>query len=284
LQEAQLEILQRLARAEYRDDCTGQHTLRVSHLAGLLGRAIGLPAEHLELLRRAAPLHDVGKIGIPDAILLKLGKVTAEEYIQIKTHTEIGCMILSGNKFPILQMAERIALYHHERWDGHGYHGLIGDAIPLEARIVSLVDASDVITHARPYKEGNDHLSKHTLFNLLEEYGTSKAPSGTPAKGSPQPMMIETPLRLEEIVPGYLSARREELPGMIGLLAASDFKSLAILGHNLKGSGTSYGFSELTRIGAALEQSAKQTDSGAIGLQLMELTDYLSHVQLLVRI
>jgi len=154
LQDAQLEILQRLARAaEYRDDCTGQHTLRVSHLAGLLGRAIGLPAEHLELLRRAAPLHDVGKIGIPDAILLKPEKLTAEEYVQIKRHTEIGCMILSGSKFPILQMAERIALYHHERWDGHGYHGLAGEAIPLEARIVSLVDAFDVMTHARPYKK-----------------------------------------------------------------------------------------------------------------------------------
>jgi putative two-component system response regulator len=132
LEEAQLEILQRLARAaEYRDDCTGHHTLRVGHLAGLLGRAIGLPAGHIELLRRAAPLHDVGKIGIPDAILLKPGKLTAEEYIQIKTHTGIGCMILSGSKFPILQMAERIALYHHERWDGLGYHGLAGDAIPL---------------------------------------------------------------------------------------------------------------------------------------------------------
>jgi putative two-component system response regulator len=154
LEEAQLEILQRLARAaEYRDDCTGNHTLRVGHLAGLLGRAIGLPAGQIELLRRAAPLHDVGKIGIPDAILLKPGKLTAAEYIQIKTHTGIGCMILAGSKFPILQMAERIALYHHERWDGHGYHGLAGDAIPLEARIVSLVDAFDVIMHTRPYKE-----------------------------------------------------------------------------------------------------------------------------------
>jgi putative two-component system response regulator len=116
LEEAQLEILQRLARAaEYRDDCTGHHTLRVGHLAALLGRAIGLAAEHIKLLRRAAPLHDVGKIGIPDRILLKPGKLTAEEYLQVKTHTEIGCMILSGSKFPILQMAERIALYHHER-------------------------------------------------------------------------------------------------------------------------------------------------------------------------
>jgi putative two-component system response regulator len=154
LEEAQLEILQRLARAaEYRDDCTGQHTLRVGHLAGLLGRAIGLPAEHLELLRRAAPLHDVGKIGIPDRILLKPGKLTVEEYIQVKSHTEIGCMILSGSKFPILQMAEQIALFHHERWDGQGYYGLVGDAIPLEARIVSLVDAFDVMTHVRPYKD-----------------------------------------------------------------------------------------------------------------------------------
>jgi putative two-component system response regulator len=154
LEAAQLEILQRLARAaEYRDDCTGHHTLRVGHLAGLLGRAIGLSAEHVMLLRRAAPLHDVGKIGIPDRILLKPGKLTPEEYIQVKTHTEIGCMILSGSRFPILQMAERIALYHHERWDGRGYHGLAGEAIPLEARIVSLVDAFDVIMHSRPYKK-----------------------------------------------------------------------------------------------------------------------------------
>jgi hypothetical protein len=154
LEEAQLEILQCLARAaEYRDDCTGHHTLRVGHLAGLLGHAIGLSAGQIELLRRAAPLHDVGKIGIPDAILLKPAKLSAEEYIQIKTHTRIGSMILSGSKFPILQMAERIALYHHERWDGLGYHGLAGYTIPLEARIVSIVDAFDVIMHARPYKE-----------------------------------------------------------------------------------------------------------------------------------
>jgi putative two-component system response regulator len=88
LEEAQLEILQRLARAaEYRDDCTGQHTVRVGHLSGLLGRAIGLSAKHIELLRRAAPLHDVGKTGIPDEILLKPGKLTSEEYVQIKIHT-----------------------------------------------------------------------------------------------------------------------------------------------------------------------------------------------------
>jgi putative two-component system response regulator len=154
LEEAQLEILQRLAlAAEYRDDCTGRHTQRVGHLAALLGSTIGLSAEHVELIRRAAPLHDVGKIGIPDSVLLKPSKLTPEEYVQVRTHTDIGRLILSGSKFRILQMAERIAMYHHERWDGLGYYGLRGDAIPVEARIVAVADVFDVITHARPYKE-----------------------------------------------------------------------------------------------------------------------------------
>jgi putative two-component system response regulator len=156
LEQAQLEILQRLAlAAEYRDDCTGQHTQRVGELAALLAWAIGLPPEHVEQIRHAATLHDVGKIGIPDGILLKPSKLTEDEYLQIKRHTDIGRMILSGSKFPILQMAERIALYHHERWDGAGYYGLLGDTIPLEARIVGIVDVFDVITHARPYKEAS---------------------------------------------------------------------------------------------------------------------------------
>jgi putative two-component system response regulator len=154
LELAQLEILQRLAlAAEYRDDCTGQHTQRVGNLAAVLGRAIGLPPDQVELIRLSAPLHDVGKIGIPDGILLKPAKLTDSEYLQIKRHTEIGRIILSGSNFAILQMAERIALYHHERWDGNGYHRLSGDQIPLEARIVSVADVFDVITHERPYKK-----------------------------------------------------------------------------------------------------------------------------------
>ncbi len=119
LERAQLELLQRLAlAAEYRDDCTGQHAQRVGQLAALLGRAVGLAPDQVELLRQAAPLHDIGKIGIPDGILLKPAKLTGEEYAQIKRHTDIGRIILSGSAFPTLQMAERIALYHHERWDG----------------------------------------------------------------------------------------------------------------------------------------------------------------------
>ena len=107
----------------------------------------------MELLRLAAPLHDIGKIGIPDGILLKPSKLTSQEYTQIKRHTDIGRVILSGSNFPILQMAERIALYHHERWDGTGYYGLAGEALPVEARIVSIADVYDVVTHERPYKE-----------------------------------------------------------------------------------------------------------------------------------
>lgn len=176
LEQAQMEILQRLAlAAEYRDDCTGQHTQRVGEWAALLGQAVGLTSDHIELLRRAAPLHDVGKIGIPDGILLKPSRLTTEEYVQIKRHTDIGRMILSGSRFPILQMAEQIALYHHERWDGTGYYGLQGEAIPLEARIVSIVDVYDVITHARPYKSASP--PEVALACLLEEAGKQFDPN-----------------------------------------------------------------------------------------------------------
>jgi putative two-component system response regulator len=176
LEHAQLEVLQRLAlAAEYRDDCTGQHAQRVGGLSALLGRAIGLPPSEVELLRRAAPLHDIGKIGIPDGILLKPSKLTSQEYTQIKRHTDIGRVILSGSSFPILQMAERIALYHHERWDGAGYYGLAGEAIPVEARIVSIADVYDVITHERPYKKAQS--TPEALALLQEESGKQFDPN-----------------------------------------------------------------------------------------------------------
>jgi putative two-component system response regulator len=153
LEAAQIEIIERLARAaEFRDDNTGQHTERVGQMAALLAKQLGLPDQQVSLIRRAAPLHDVGKIGIPDSILLKLGKLTADEFALVKTHTVIGARILSGSRFPILRIAEEIALTHHERWDGHGYAGVVGDKIPLAGRIVAVADVFDALTQKRPYK------------------------------------------------------------------------------------------------------------------------------------
>jgi len=153
LEAAQIEIIERLARAaEFRDDNTGQHTERVGQMAALLARQIGLSDTQVSLIRRAAPLHDVGKIGIPDSVLLKLGKLTAAEFELVKTHTTIGARILSGSRFTILRLAEEIAFHHHERWDGNGYNGISGSEIPLGGRIVAIADVFDALTQQRPYK------------------------------------------------------------------------------------------------------------------------------------
>jgi putative two-component system response regulator len=154
LEAAQIEIIERLAKAaEFRDDNTGQHTERVGQMAALIAKQIGLPDAQVSLIRRAAPLHDVGKIGIPDTILLKLGKLTEQEFEVVKTHTTIGARILSGSRFPILRLAEEIAFSHHERWDGYGYAGIRGESIPLAGRIVAVADVFDALTQQRPYKE-----------------------------------------------------------------------------------------------------------------------------------
>jgi putative nucleotidyltransferase with HDIG domain len=153
LEAAQIEIIERLAKAaEFRDDTTGQHTERVGEMAALLARELGLSDAQVSLIRRAAPLHDVGKIGIPDSILLKLGKLTAAEFELVKTHTSIGARILSGSRFALLRLAEEIAFSHHERWDGSGYAGLEGGQIPLAGRIVAVADVFDALTQKRPYK------------------------------------------------------------------------------------------------------------------------------------
>lgn len=154
LEEARLEILERLAlAAEYRDDATGEHTRRVGREAAALAQALGIPPEEIEDIRRAAPLHDVGKIAMPDSILLKEGPLTEEEMDKMREHPTVGASILSGSRFPMLLMAEEIALQHHECWDGCGYPaGLKGEEIPLSARIVSIIDVFDSLTHVRPYK------------------------------------------------------------------------------------------------------------------------------------
>ena len=151
---ARLEDLRRLALVgEYRDDDTHRHTERVANGAALLAEELGLDSELIWTIRRAAPLHDVGKIGISDTILLKPGKLTVGEFTAMKAHTSIGGRILGDSDFPILRMATEIALTHHERWDGSGYPaGLSEDAIPICGRIVAVADAFDAMTHARPYK------------------------------------------------------------------------------------------------------------------------------------
>lgn len=154
LYDAQLEIVYRLGLAsEYRDNETGMHVRRMSAYSHLLAREAGLATDWCETLYHAAPLHDIGKIAIPDRILLKPGRLTKEEFEVIKTHTTVGAKILEGSGSQILELARRIALSHHERWDGAGYpHGLAGDTIPLEARICTISDVLDALTSERPYK------------------------------------------------------------------------------------------------------------------------------------
>ena len=154
LEQAQREIVARLGlAAEYRDDKTGNHTQRVANFAAMLAQAINMPGPEIELLRSAARLHDVGKIGIPDAILLKAGRLTEEEFTIMKHHTTIGARVLEGSRSALMQLAEKIAITHHERWDGQGYpHGLSGEDIPLVGRIVAIADVWDALTTERSYK------------------------------------------------------------------------------------------------------------------------------------
>lgn len=155
LRESRLEVIQRLGRAaEYKDNETGLHVMRMSHYSAVLARAYGLSAAQADDLLNAAPMHDVGKIGIADSILLKPGKLTVEEFDVMKRHPLIGAEIIGDSAAPLLQLARSVALYHHEKWDGSGYpYGLAGDAIPIEARIVAMADVFDALTSTRPYKK-----------------------------------------------------------------------------------------------------------------------------------
>ena len=155
LEDTRIEIVNRLAMAgEYRDDATGEHTRRVGRNAAIIAYMLGSPEEEVQLIFYAARLHDVGKIGIRDSILLKPDKLTPEEMVMMRSHTAKGAGILSGGQSKLLQMAEEIALSHHEKWDGTGYpHKLSETDIPLTARIVAVADVLDALTHQRVYKE-----------------------------------------------------------------------------------------------------------------------------------
>jgi putative two-component system response regulator len=151
---ARAETLQRLAlAAEYRDDATYHHTERVGIAAEEIASALGLTPQEARLLGEAAPLHDIGKLAISDAILLKPGPLSGQEFEVMKTHAALGASLLSGSSAPVLQVATVIAASHHERWDGTGYPaGLVGQAIPLVGRVTAVADVFDALTHERPYK------------------------------------------------------------------------------------------------------------------------------------
>jgi len=187
---SRLELIHCLGRAaEYRDNGTGMHVVRVGRYAGIIARQLGLNAATVELIEQAAPLHDVGKIGIPDAILLKPGKLTEDEFDVIRQHCEFGKRIVDEmtsddrramaahapadspivqvGRSPMLQMAARVALTHHEKWDGSGYpHGLAGEQIPLEGRITAVADVFDALSNKRPYKPA---FPLERCFAMLEE-------------------------------------------------------------------------------------------------------------------
>lgn len=155
LHDTRLDIIRRLSlAAEYRDDDTGEHIVRMSRMCARLGKKVGLSDEEVDTLLSASPMHDVGKIGISDNLLLKPAKLTFEEFEIMKTHTTIGGHILGGSDVPLLVMARDIAMTHHEKWDGSGYPaGLKGEGIPLVGRITAICDVYDALTSERPYKK-----------------------------------------------------------------------------------------------------------------------------------
>jgi len=186
LEATRRQVMQRLSRAaEYKDNETGRHVIRVGEISALLSRAVGLPEERCEMLRECAPLHDVGKIGIPDDILLKPGKFTESEWKVMQLHCMYGCEILgpltskdeahqtcldpvhalSLADNELLGLSRILALLHHERWDGKGYpFGLAGAAIPMEARVVAVVDVFDALSSDRPYKQAFPEEKCHQII------------------------------------------------------------------------------------------------------------------------
>ncbi|MEZ8823718.1 HD domain-containing phosphohydrolase [Vibrio amylolyticus] len=168
LEQTRLEIIQRLGRAaEYKDNETGMHVIRMSHYSRIIAEQLDVNERWRELVFQASPMHDIGKIGIPDYVLGKPGKLDAEEWDIMQQHVKIGGDIIGDSDSLLLQMAREIALYHHEKWDGSGYpHGTKGEDIPLSARIVAIADVFDALTSERPYKKA---WPIEKAISLLEE-------------------------------------------------------------------------------------------------------------------
>ncbi len=168
LERAHEDTLLRLAMAaEHKDDDTGVHVVRIGALSAIMARACGMPEAWSRRLGLAAPMHDIGKIGVPDAVLKKVGALSAEERTSMNAHPAMGAQILGGSKVPLLELAAEVALTHHEKYDGTGYpRGLAGAAIPLSGRIVSLVDYFDALTMDRCYRKA---LPDERVFEMVSE-------------------------------------------------------------------------------------------------------------------
>ncbi|AFJ02772.1 Response regulator receiver:Metal-dependent phosphohydrolase, HD subdomain protein [Methylophaga frappieri] len=193
-----IDLIHRLGRAaEYKDNETGMHVQRMSHYAKVIALAYGFDDYAADELMMAAPMHDIGKIGIADRILLKPDKLTAEEFDEMKTHTLIGAEILANSRSRLIQLAHLIALTHHEKWDGSGYpNGLKGEEIPIESRIIAIADVFDALTSERPYKHAWP--VEEALSYIKEQAGTHLDPDLPPLLEQNMTEILEIKTRLSD--------------------------------------------------------------------------------------
>ena len=198
LNDTRLDIIRRLSAAvEYRDYDTGSHVIRMSYFSKIIARASNLPETEVDLIFHASPMHDIGKIGIPDSILQKPGKLNEEEWKIIKTHTTIGAKIIGSHQSSLLQYARQIALTHHEKWNGSGYpNGLIGENIPIAGRIVAIADVFDALTSTRTYKVA--WTIQNAVDYIIEKSGIEFAPEQVNAFLKNLPEILEIKNKYKE--------------------------------------------------------------------------------------